>query len=188
VIGRHLHAPGDAVLPANEQGGLLAGSELCRLGHHRIGVVAGPAELTTTADRLAGLRRALREHGRGLPSRRIAYADFDRDSGATAAAALLDADPDLTALAVFNDTMAVGALAVARERGIAVPGRLSLIGFDDMPIAQDTVPALTTIRLPLVEIGAAAMRLALAPATDAPRTVPIEAMLIRRASTAAVPG
>jgi LacI family transcriptional regulator len=184
VIGRHLHTPGDAVLPANEQGGLLAGAELCRLGHHRIGVVAGPAELTTTADRLAGLRQALRGHGLGLPTRRIAYADFDRDSGAAAAATLLDADPDLTALAVFNDTMAIGALAVARARGLAVPDRLSLIGFDDMPIARDLVPALTTVRLPLVEIGAAAMRLALAPDTGAPRTVPIEATLVRRASTA----
>lgn len=184
VIGRHLHSPGDAVLPDNEHGGLLAGAELCRLGHDRIGVVAGPADLTTTADRLAGLRRALREHGRSLPARRIAYADFDRDSGAAATAALLDAEPDLTALAVLNDTMAVGALAVARERGLAVPGRLSIIGFDDMPIARDLVPALTTVRLPLAEIGAAAMRLALAPPVEGPRTVTIEASLIRRASTA----
>jgi LacI family transcriptional regulator len=183
VIGRHLHSPGDAVLPANEQGGVLAGAELCRLGHHRIGVIAGPPDLTTTADRLAGLRRALREHGRTVPTRRIAYADFDRDSGATAAATLLDADPDLTALAVFNDTMAVGALAVARERGLDVPSRLSVIGFDDMPIARDLVPALTTVRLPLIEIGSAAMRLALGLATDEPRTVPIEASLVRRAST-----
>jgi LacI family transcriptional regulator len=184
VIGRHLHSPGDAVLPANEHGGLLAGAELCRLGHHRIGVVAGPPDLTTTADRLAGLRRALREHGRTLPTRRIAYADFDRDSGAAAAAALLDADPALTALAVLNDTMAIGALAVARERALAVPDRLSVIGFDDMPIARDLVPELTTVRLPLTEIGAAAMRLALAPPTDQPRTVAVEASLVRRASTA----
>jgi LacI family transcriptional regulator len=194
VIGRHLHTPGDAVLPGNEPGGLLAGTELCRLGHHRIGVVAGPPDLTTTADRLAGLRRALREHGRTLPTRRIGYADFDRDSGAAAAAALLDADPSLTALAVFNDTMAIGALAVARDRGLAVPGQLSIIGFDDIPIARDLVPALTTVRLPLTEIGAAAMRLALglpaagrsglAPATGEPRTVPVDATLVRRASTA----
>ncbi|HEY8474014.1 MAG TPA: LacI family DNA-binding transcriptional regulator [Natronosporangium sp.] len=187
VIGRHLHTPGDAVLPDNEQGGRLAGTELCRLGHHRIGVVAGPAGLTTTADRLAGLRQALRERGRTLPSKRIAYADFDRDSGARAAADLLDANPDLTALAVGNDTMAIGALAVARERGLKIPEDLSIIGFDDMPIARDLVPALTTVRLPLTEIGAAAMRLALAPPSDGPRTVTVEATLIRRASTAPPP-
>lgn len=185
VIGRHPPHAGDAVLPGNLEGGFLAGTELYQLGHHRIGVIAGPRELTTTSDRLTGLRRAARAHGHSLPARRIAYADFDRDSGAAAAAALLDAEPGLTALAVLNDTMAIGALAVARDRGLAVPGDLSLIGFDDMPIAQDLVPALTTIRLPLIEIGAAAMRLALAPAAPEPRTVPVDATLVRRASTAA---
>jgi LacI family transcriptional regulator len=188
VIGRHPQHPGDAVLPANEPGGFLAGDALCRLGHHRIGVVAGPAELTTTADRLAGLRRAARAHRRALPAGRIAYAGFDRDSGAAAAAALLEADPELTALAVLNDTMAIGALAVARERGLAVPQRLSVVGFDDMPIARDLVPALTTVRLPLTEIGAVAMRLALSPPGRRSRTVPIEATLVRRGSAAPPPG
>lgn len=189
VIGRHPHPgghPGDAVLPANEDGGYLAGSELYRLGHHRIGVIAGPEGLTTTTDRLAGLRRAAREHGHSLPSRRVAYADFDRDSGAAAAAALLDADPALSALAVFNDTMAIGVLAVARDRGLAVPEALSVVGFDDMPIARDLVPALTTVRLPLSEIGATAMRLALEPPVDGPRVVEVGAELVRRASTAPV--
>lgn len=185
VIGRHTQHPGDAVLPDNEEGGQLMGTELYRLGHHRIGVIAGPRQLTTTADRLAGLRRAARRHSRALPARRIAYADFDRDSGATAAAALLGADPRLTALAVFNDTMAIGALAVARERGLRVPEDLSLIGFDDMPIARDLTPALTTVRLPLTEIGAAAMRLALEePAASGARRLRVEAGLVRRASTA----
>ena len=187
VIGRHAQLPGDAVLPANDAGGYLVGRELYGLGHQRIGVIAGPRGLTTTTDRLAGLRRASREHGRGIPSRRIAYADFDRDSGAAAAARLLDANPDLTALAVFNDIMAIGVLAVARERGIAVPEQLSVIGFDDMPIARDLTPALTTVRLPLVEIGAIAMRLALRSPADGPKTVTVDAELVRRASTAPPP-
>jgi len=185
VIGRHARHPGDAVLPANEEGGYLAGDELYRLGHQRIGAIAGPRPLTTTTDRLTGLRRAARAYGHVLPVRRIAYADFDRDSGAAAAAALLDADPDLTALAVLNDTMALGALAVARERGLAVPERLSILGFDDMPIARDLLPPLTTVRLPLTEIGAAAMRLALDPPADGEnRRVRFDAELVRRASTA----
>jgi LacI family transcriptional regulator len=188
VIGRHLQHPGDAVLPGNEQGGYLAGAELFQLGHQRVAVVAGPRELTTTADRLAGLRRAARQYGQTLPARRIAYADFDRDSGAAAAASLLDIDSPPTALAVLNDTMAIGALAAARERGLAVPGQLSVVGFDDMPIARDLVPPLTTIRLPLVEIGAAALRLALAPVGDGPRTVRFDAVLVRRASTAPLIG
>lgn len=187
VIGRHPRHPGDAVLPANEEGGRLAGDELFGRGHRRVGVIAGPRPLTTTTDRLAGLRRSARTHGRSLPPRRIAYADFDRDSGAAAAAALLDADPGLTALAVLNDTMAIGALAAARQRGLAVPDRLSIIGFDDMPIAQDLIPALTTVKLPLVEIGAAAMRLALTDGGGSPRTMRFDAELVRRASTAPPP-
>ena len=116
-------------------------------------MIAGPKVLTTTTDRLAGLRRAAREHGRSLPPRRVVYTDFNRDGGAEAAAALLDADPGLTAIVALNDSMAVGALAALRERGIDVPGEVSVIGFDDMPIARDMTPPLTTVRLPLVEMG-----------------------------------
>ena len=117
VIGRHEHA-GDAVVPENEHGGYLAADALYRLGHTAIGVIAGPKHLTTTTDRLTGLRRAAREHGHRLLARHIEYAGFDRNGGAAAAAALLDRDPGLTALAALNDSMAVGALSVLRERGI----------------------------------------------------------------------
>ena len=141
--------------------------------------------LTTTTDRLAGLRRAAPRARARLPARRIAYADFDRDSGAAAAAALLDANPDLTALVALNDTMAIGALAVpARARHRRARRSSRVVGFDDMPIARDLIPALTTVRLPLVEIGASAMRLALQAPADRPRTIRVDAELIRRASTA----
>src|SRR5262245_5466206 len=116
VIGRHKHA-GDAVMPGNEEGGYLAGAELFRLGHRRIGVVAGPKVLTTTTDRLAGLRRAAREFGQTVPPRRIVYANFDRDSAALATAELLDASSGITAIAALNDAMAIGALATLRDRG-----------------------------------------------------------------------
>jgi LacI family transcriptional regulator len=185
AIGRHEH-PVDAVLPDNEIGGYLQGRELYELGHKRIGVLAGPKRLTTTTDRIAGLRRAARDYGRSLSARRIAYGEFDRDSGAVAAKELLDAEPDLTAIAALNDSMAVGALAVLRERRIAVPERVSVVGFDDMPIARDVTPALTTVRLPLADIGARAMTLALEPVADGagPRHEQVEATLVRRESTA----
>jgi LacI family transcriptional regulator len=160
VIGRH-ELVGAAVLPENELGAYAIGRRVFGLGHRRVGVVAGPRQLTTTTDRLTGLRRAAAEHGAPLQSRRIAYADFTRDGGAEATAALLDAEPDLTAVLALNDSMAVGALAVLRERGIAVPGLVSVTGFDDMPIARDVTPALTTVRLPLVQMGERAMSLAL---------------------------
>ncbi|MDP9797939.1 LacI family transcriptional regulator [Catenuloplanes nepalensis] len=187
VIGRHQHA-GDAVVPDNEMGGYLLGAELYALGHERIGVIAGPKLLTTTTDRLSGLRRAARERGHELPAARIAYADFDRDSGAEAAAALLDAEPGLTAIAALNDSMAIGALALLRSRGVDVPGRVSVAGFDDMPVARDVTPALTTVRLPLAEMGARAMTLALDGAGEpGNRIEEVGAELIRRDSAGPAP-
>jgi len=188
VIGRHELA-GDAVMPDNEAGGYLIGDEIYRLGHRRVGVIAGPRQLTTTTDRLVGLRRAARGHGRALPARRVVYGDFDRDSGARAAGRLLDADPDLSALVALNDAMAIGALAELRARRIAVPDRVSVTGFDDMPVARDVTPALTTIRLPLTEMGARAMTLALGaadPGTE-PRQEHVEATLVRRESSGPAP-
>jgi LacI family transcriptional regulator len=184
VIGRHDHS-GDAVVPANEMGGYLLGNEMYALGHTRFGVIAGPRLLTTTTDRLTGLRRAAREHGRKLPARRIAYAEFDRASGAAGAVELLDADPELTAIVALNDSMAIGALSLLRSRGIAVPERMTVTGFDDMPIARDVTPALTTVRLPLAEMGARAMTLALEPPEDTAerRVEEVGAELIRRDSS-----
>jgi LacI family transcriptional regulator len=185
VIGRHEHA-GDAVVPANEMGGYLLGRELYELGHTKFAVIAGPKLLTTTTDRLAGLRRAAREYGRKLPTKRIAYADFDRSSGAAAAADLLDAEPDLTAIAALNDSMAIGALSLLRSRGISVPDQMTVMGFDDMPIARDVTPPLTTVRLPLSDMGARAMTLALQPPDDSEerRVEEVGAELIRRDSSA----
>jgi LacI family transcriptional regulator len=191
VIGRHRVA-GASVMPDNATGGYLIGGEVFGLGHARVGVVAGPKVLTTTTDRIAGVRRAAREHGRTLPARRIEYADFSRDGGAAAAERLLDANPDLTAIVALNDSMAIGALAVLRARGIDVPGDMSVAGFDDMPIARDVLPALTTVSLPLVEMGARAMTLALDPTlppqvNGRTRIERIEAVLVRRDSVANPP-
>jgi LacI family transcriptional regulator len=186
VIGRHKHA-GDAVMPGNEEGGYLAGAELYRLGHQRIGVVAGPKVLTTTTDRLAGLRRAARAYGQTLPAKRVVYADFDRDSGAAATAVLLDAAPDITAITALNDAMAIGAIATLRERGIAVPDQMSVMGFDDMPIARDVLPPLTTVRLGMPEMGMRAMALALGPPADEARVEHLPAELVLRSSIAPPP-
>jgi LacI family transcriptional regulator len=183
VVGRH-KITGDAVMPANEEGGYLIGSAVFSLGHQHVGVVAAPKRLTTTTDRLAGLRRAARAHHRVLPARRIEYASFDRDGGASATAALLDADPKLTAIVALNDSMAIGALSVLRSRGLTVPDDVSVVGFDDMPIARDVTPALTTVRLPLVEIGARAIGLALDAHHPNPRVEEVPATLVHRESLA----
>jgi len=188
VIGRHEHA-GDAIIPQNEPGGYLAGKALYELGHTAIGVIAGPRHLTTTTDRLTGLRRAARENGRRILSRHIVYADFDRDGGAQAAVELLERNPGITAIVALNDSMAIGALASLRRLGVDVPGRVSVIGFDDMPIAADVTPSLSTVRLELVEIGARAMSLALRETDGEPDQLAEEApvTLVLRESTAPPP-
>jgi LacI family transcriptional regulator len=179
VIGRHEHT-GDAVLPDNEQGGFLAGEHLFTLGHTEVAVIAGPSYLTTTSDRLNGLQQAARKYGRKLPKKRIVHADFTRDGGEEAAARLLVEQPEITAIASLNDSMAVGALAALRA---SADRRVAVIGFDDMPIARDVTPSLTSVRLPLTELGERAMTLALGAAGDGPRVERVEAELIVRHST-----
>jgi LacI family transcriptional regulator len=178
VVGRHGRT-GDAVLPDNEEGGFLAAEHLYALGHTEVGVIAGPAGLTTTADRLAGLRRAARDRRQRLPRQRVVHADFTRDGGEAAAAKLISAHPSLTAIIALNDSMAVGALAALRGTG----RELSVVGFDDMPIARDVTPSLTSVRLPLTEMGERAMALALGEPGDTPRTERVGAELIPRDST-----
>ena len=97
----------------------------------------------------------------------------------------MDAEPELTAIAALNDSMAIGALALLRSRGIPVPEQMTVVGFDDMPIARDVTPALTTVRLPLADMGARAMTLALQPPDDRDerRIEEVGAELVRRESS-----
>jgi LacI family transcriptional regulator len=194
VIGRH-ELVGDAVVPANEDGAYQIGAHVFGLGHRQVGVLAGPKVLTTTTDRLAGLRRAARESGRVLAPKRLRFTDFSRDGGEAAAAELLDAEPSLTAVIALNDSMAIGAIALLRSRGLRVPEDVTVVGFDDMPVARDVTPALTTVRLPLVEMGVRAMSLALgfeaesmvdgvAPARLAPSVEQVAATVVVRGSSA----
>jgi LacI family transcriptional regulator len=185
-IGRH-HVPGDAVLPDNVGGAGQLMRALLDLGHAKLGVIAGPPLLTTTRDRISGLTAALRERGLELDDRHLVYSDFTRDGGHAAAAQLLDADPRITALVALNDPMAIGAIALLRERGIAVPDQVSVAGFDDIAISRDVIPALTTVRVPMAELGARALALTLGEEHTDLRVEHLPCELVVRASTAAAP-
>jgi LacI family transcriptional regulator len=178
MVGRHAIAA-DCVAPDNRGGAERLGRALRELGHRRVGVITGPPGLTTTDDRLAGLTAAL-----AAPAEVVA-GDFGRAGGARGAAALLDRRGDLTAIVAASDQAAIGALAVLRERGLAVPADVSLLGFDDVPAARDVTPALSTVRVPLRELGATAMRLALDGWTGAPRTTVLPTELVLRDSSRA---
>lgn len=185
LIGRHQLA-GDNVLPDNFGGARTLGEALLGLGHRRFGVISGPLLLTSTYDRTAGFRAALDKAGVDLPPEYVVESDLSRDGGMRAAAELLELEQLPTAIFAMNDQLAIGVLAAFCERGVAVPDQVSLAGFDDIPVTRDLTPQLSTVRLPLVEIGERAMRMALAPGGSGLRVEHLAAEVILRASTAPV--
>ncbi|MEU3984142.1 LacI family DNA-binding transcriptional regulator [Streptomyces sp. NPDC026672] len=134
---------------------------LIGLGHRRLGYIAGPEERTTTRHRLEGHRAALAAAGVEEDARRTVHGRYDRRSGYEATRELLRRDPELTAVVAANDSVALGACAALREAGRRIPDDVSVVGFDDLPFSVDTLPALTTVRLPLAEAGARAGRIAM---------------------------
>lgn len=184
LVGQH-GVRADAVLPDHRGGAAQAVRHLWELGHRQIAVICGPRELETVAHRLEGARSGLRAVGAQLPEDHVVEADFTREGGQAAAVELLRRIPDVTAIFALNDLMAAGVLAAVRDdQRRAVPHDVSVIGFDDLPQAADLHPALTTVRLPLEEIGERALRLILEEEPgDAPRAVPVAATLVVRAST-----
>ncbi|MDT0265548.1 LacI family DNA-binding transcriptional regulator [Streptomyces sp. DSM 44915] len=151
-----------AVTFDNRAGARQLTEHLLGLGHRRIGYLAGPQARTTTRHRLEGHRAALTAAGLGGDASRLTVrGSYDRSAGYYGALELLDREPGLTAIAAANDTVALGACAALRERGVRIPEDVSVTGFDDLPFAVDATPALTTVRLPLHEAGVHAGRLAL---------------------------
>ena len=182
VIGRHALGS-DAVLPDNKAGGRALTEHLLGLGHRRIAVVAGTPTLTTVIDRLAGVAAALRDHGLSLDDLPVLYTGFIREGGRTAAEAVLRDHPDTTAIIALNDAMAMGVLSTLRRHRTAVPGRMSVVGFDDVSVAADLAPSLTTVRLPMTDMGRMALDLALKPRAARPRRRSTGHRLIIRDST-----
>jgi len=131
------------------------------LGHRRIAHIAGPAGNILTAQRLKGFRDAMAEDGLAVPAERIAFGDFTFASGTAAMNQLLAAQPRPTAVFCSNDEMAIGAVKAARAHGLAVPGDLSVVGFDDIPFAAAFDPPLTTIQQPRRAMGRVAASLLL---------------------------
>ncbi|GIG88643.1 LacI family DNA-binding transcriptional regulator [Plantactinospora endophytica] len=186
VIGRHPLGV-DAVLPDNEAGGHALGEHLLALGHRRIAVAAATGGLTTVIDRLAGVATALARHGLALDELPIVHTDFTRDGGRAAADEILRNHPDTTAIVALNDSMAIGVLATLRARRVGVPDRISVVGFNDVSVAADLAPGLTTVRLPMTDMGRMALELALKPRSKRPRRRPTGHTLVIRDSTGPVP-
>jgi len=172
-----------AVVPDDRGGGRLVGEHLLELEHRHMGVVAGPSGVGSVHDRLAGFTGALDEAD--APEPFVVHSDFTRRGGAAAVDEILAARPETTAIFAHNDLMAVGVIRRLVAAGRRVPDDVSVVGFDDMPLAEDLQPPLTTVRVPLEELGAEAMRLALNGAS-ADETRLFETTLVVRGSTAPV--
>lgn len=179
------------VAATNIAGARQATEHLLALNHRRIGTITGPATWCATIDRLAGYRAVLTGAGLALDPALLLTSDFTVEGGLRAARHLLALPQPPTAIFAFNDEMAVGTLQAARERGLDVPGELSIVGFDDASFASYTTPALTTVRQPLRELGRAGVDLLfrqLHGQVIEARRVELSTRLMTRASTAPVPG
>ncbi|MBO8156963.1 MAG: LacI family DNA-binding transcriptional regulator [Bacillaceae bacterium] len=140
----------------NEQGGYLATKHLVELGHKHIAYVSGPVTTHDNILRFKGYQRALKEHNLPYKSKWNISGNFTREGGYNAAK-LLISQKDLPSAVFFaNDEMALGGLRAFKEKGIEVPKDISVIGFDDIQLAEYTRPSLTTIRQPKYEMGALA--------------------------------
>ena len=158
-------------------------------GHRMIGLVAGPHGFRSAAERRLGFEDALAAAGIKLPPSLVAEGNYTFESGIGAAEKLLDLSPRPTAIFASNDEMAAGVVHAARQRDVSVPEDLSVVGFDDTPIAGHIWPPLTTVRWPIVSMAQAATLKLLACQTGADESVAEPSLflsrLIKRASVAA---
>jgi DNA-binding LacI/PurR family transcriptional regulator len=188
VIDRDLgEYPVDQILVDNNEGGWLAGTHLLRLGHRRMVCMVGPNDLTPSAGRIAGFRKALAEAGIDLVDDLLVKGNGRHDGGVAAVEELLRRDTRFTAIFAFNDVMAAGAIGALQRAGLRVPQDVSVIGFDDIPLASAMYPSITTIAQPIAEMGRLGVELLLGRIQhpDAPfERVVLPTHLIARESTA----
>jgi LacI family xylobiose transport system transcriptional regulator len=173
---------------ANWSGGIAAARHLLSLGHRRVAVIAGPAERMCARARLGGIRAAMAEHGAPLDERLVRIGQwFAFEEGFNHARELLRLPDPPTAVLCGNDLQALGVYEAARQAGLRIPEDLSVVGFDDIPAVRWCGPPMTTVRQPMVEMGAAAAELVMTLAagrTPDQTRVELATTLIVRDSTA----
>lgn len=136
----------------NTGGARLATEHLIKRGAKRILTIAGPVEMTVTQDRLTGYHQAMDAAGLSTEGR-VSYGDFTVAGGAQAMRELLEKNPDVDGVFAASDQMALGALQVLNSAGRQVPDDVLLIGFDNLGVADSTLPKLTTVHNPVLEMA-----------------------------------
>jgi LacI family transcriptional regulator len=171
---------------SNRRAAAAVAQHLLELGHREIAVVSGyTANNDRARERVAGVREAVEARGLALAPELVLETSFSIASGRRALADLLATKQRFTAVACGNDILAMGVLIEAAARGIAVPGQLSVAGFDDIDLAAEYTPSLTTVHLPVADIGRAAAERMLArlAGKTVPRVEEVRVDLVVRAST-----
>ena len=185
-----LSPPESMVVTHDHVGGAEAARHLAALGHTLIAHISGPATFRSSHERRRGFVEGLADNGLKLARKYDKEAGYTFESGHAAAEALLALNPRPTAIFTGNDEMAAGVYTAAREAGLSVPRDLSVVGFDDSPMASRLWPLLTSVRLPIRDMGRmAAQKLLPVPAEKKSQTEPdVIPTLVKRESTAAPPG
>jgi LacI family xylobiose transport system transcriptional regulator len=173
---------------ANWAGGLAATRHLIELGHTRIAAITGRDDMMCSFARVDGYRSAMNSAGIDIDERFVRFGNFQVDGGRSIALELLDSPDRPTAIFAGSDLQALGVIEAARTLGLRVPDDLSIVGYDDLQLAQWTSPALTTVHQPLTAMAEEAARLVIrmsdAPLDSIPR-MDLATRLVVRESTAA---
>jgi LacI family xylobiose transport system transcriptional regulator len=165
----------------------MATRHLIELGHTRIAAITGPDDMMCSHARLDGYRSAMNSAGLAIDPEWVRFGDFHTSGGYEHGRALLTGPDAPTAIFAGSDLQALGVLEAVRELGLRVPDDLSLVGYDDIPLAKWVSPRLTTVRQPLRRMAEEATRLVIrmgeAPLESVPR-MDLATNLIVRESTA----
>lgn len=182
----------DAVVGANDAGGRMATEHLIGHGHRKIALIIDEASWTTGAGRLAGYRAAHREAGIEADDDLVAFAGFDVDRARSVIGELLDRRPDVTAMLAANNLLAQAAYTELADRRIDIPGRMSLVAYDDVPWMTMVRPQVTAVTQHAEEIGRRSADLMISRLQDANRRTAVSVLvnpsLVQRESVAAPRG
>lgn len=169
----------------DHSGGYQATRHLIDRGHRRIGLISGPPQFSTAALRHAGYVTAHADAGLPLAAELVQIASFELESGIAAARALLSLRDRPTAILAANDYVALAAMSVAREAGMRIPEHLAIVGYNDVPLASMLPIPLSSVSVPLLEMGRLAVELLLRRlAGDIVESVVLPVTLVERASSA----
>ncbi|WP_433222221.1 LacI family DNA-binding transcriptional regulator [Dactylosporangium sp. CS-047395] len=179
--------PVPSILPDDRGGAALAARHLLDLGRRRIAFINGPASWEATADRLDGFTAALRAAGQDPDPALVRHAaSWSPEDGYELTAAMLALPDPPDAIFCASDDLATGALAAIHDRGLDIPGAVAVVGFDDRSLAVHQRPPLTTVALPLLEMGRVAGQRLLAAVNGEPQEhelIRVQCELKVRAST-----